>query len=125
MPTWPGPVWPGLKSKNTRSPGCSWPLGTSAPHQYWSSESRGMVTPALLYALIVSPEQSKLSGPTAPNTYGLPSWALAKSITWATTAFGAVGAPCMSAHEALFACTTLNAPSAYRFAQDRTLFTDC
>ncbi len=36
--------------------------------------------PADRYAIMVSPEQSKASGPVAPHRYGLPSCCLAKVI---------------------------------------------
>jgi hypothetical protein len=53
----------------------------------------------------------------------LPSWALANVITFATTAFGAAGAPSMSTHFGPLACTTLKLPLAYFCAVERTLFT--
>jgi len=40
---------------------------------------RGIDTPALCHAFIVSPEQSNPVGPLPPQMYGLPSCALAKA----------------------------------------------
>src|SRR4051794_24006456 len=43
--------------------------------------------PADLYAACTRPEQSKARGPSAPKTYGLPSWALAYATTFVPSFF--------------------------------------
>ena len=47
--------------------------------RHCSCEVRGIGRPAAAQACEVSPEQSYEPGPVAPQTYGLPIWALAKA----------------------------------------------
>src|SRR3954468_348621 len=68
-----------------RSPGCADARPTRVSPRHCACEVRGMGCPAFAHAVEVSPEQSYDEGPTAPHTYGLPIWAMAKS-----TAFAAV-----------------------------------
>src|SRR5581483_5894656 len=74
-PTCPGwaavPSEPGMKS---RSPGATWlSPGTGAPSLTWVAVLREIPTRAAAQEAWTSPEQSKLFGPVAPQTYGLPS----------------------------------------------------
>ena len=47
------------------------------PAFFWLTVPAGIGTPAWAQAASISPEQSNASGPLAPHTYGLPSWARA------------------------------------------------
>src|SRR3954466_9516152 len=75
-------------AQNSRSPGCSSPIVTCGPVFHWSAATRGSATPAWAYAHCVSPLQSKVSGPVAPQTYGDPSRLRAAAIALATSLFG-------------------------------------
>src|SRR5580700_9319320 len=59
-------------------------MPTCGNASYCASALWGRDTPAAAHANIVSPEQSKTSGPEPAYTYGLPSWASAVlTATWA------------------------------------------
>src|SRR3954451_14628960 len=78
MPTWPGragvPSAPGIM---TRSPARAWDrlVGEGMPELVRAAAWCGRATPAAAQAAMVSPEQSKASGPAAAPTEGLPRWA--------------------------------------------------
>src|SRR5437762_13763631 len=74
MPSW----WIGLPKK-TRSPGWRSPSDTRLVASYWAEAEWGSEWPACPQLHIVRPEQSKLSGPAAPYSYGLPIWRRASS----------------------------------------------
>src|SRR4051794_19910850 len=65
-----------------RSPGFHWLRGTLGNMLYcWCAEC-GMLTPTAAQAASVRPEQSKLLGPSAPNTYGSPACLFAYAAAW-------------------------------------------
>jgi hypothetical protein len=69
IPTW----WIEVQSlrsvpKNSRSPGSSLLIGTWGRAWYWSLETRGRFTPTEWYAYHIRPEQSKVFGPSVPQT---------------------------------------------------------
>src|SRR4051794_13877192 len=74
MPTW----WIGLP-KNTRSPGCRSDCATRWVTAYCCWLECGSETPPRAQAHMVSPEQSKVDGPAAAHSYGLPICAYASA----------------------------------------------
>ena len=52
---------------------------------------RGNDTPAIAYDRCTSPEQSYVSGPVAPHTYGFPTWANAYLMATLTACGAASG----------------------------------
>src|SRR3954454_12835137 len=78
MPTWVAGLW-----KKTRSPALASAALTALPACAWSCETRGRLTPNLLYTYWVRPEQSKPDGRSPPQTYFTPRYFLASAITFA------------------------------------------
>ncbi len=72
IPTCDGPGPP--VSKATRSPARIAFLATALPVRYWRKLVRGTVIPARSADHMTSPEQSKESGPTAPQRRGSRPW---------------------------------------------------
>src|SRR5689334_2337266 len=102
MPTWwfDGPEEP----KNTRSPGCRSLIGTCGKLRYCDCEPCDIETPPCAHAIIVSPEQSKLSGPAPAYWYGLPICARAYATAAEAPPLGAgiePGSTPVSAEDAL------------------------
>src|SRR3954453_15789324 len=94
MPTWPGraavPSAPGIM---TRSPATAWDrlVGEGTPEVVWAAAWCGRATPAAAQAGMVSPEQSKASGPAGAQEEGLRGWARGSP-----TAAGPRGDPLMT-----------------------------
>jgi hypothetical protein len=78
--------------KNTRSPGSRSSMEIGVVACSWYRARRGIVTPACWYESQVRPEQSNEFGPSAPNTYGLPSCSIAHAT--AASALGLADWPC-------------------------------
>ena len=93
--TWPPPRYSetcdtGL-SKNTRSPGSASAAATGMAQAACACDTRGMplTPPTSRHKVEVNPEQSQLSGPDPPHSYGSPSCSLAAAITRAAASSGA------------------------------------
>ena len=87
----------GSYAQNSRSPGSRSGRSTAVPTRACSREVRGSATPAIAYDRCTSPEQSYESGPVAPHTYGLPTWASAYLIATETACGAASVVPRPSA----------------------------
>ena len=74
-----GPDVGGSGGEEPSSPGRGSASLTSLPILCCEAELCGSFTPASAQAFIVSPEQSHVSGPAAPNSYVSPSCSLAKA----------------------------------------------
>src|SRR2546430_17143329 len=61
--------------------------------EYCAPEKCGRLSPPARHAHCVRPEQSKESGPAAPQTYGLPSWRCASAIAAPAPPFAAGAGP--------------------------------
>ena len=57
---------PTTSLKNTKSPGCSWSIGTREVALHWAPEEWGSDRPPARHAHAVRPEQSNESGPLPP-----------------------------------------------------------
>src|SRR5438132_14314434 len=69
------------------------PSDTWVVAEYWATVLCGRDTPAARHAHIVSPEQSKLPGPAAPHSYGLPSWRWASAMAAAAPLLAPTAGP--------------------------------
>src|SRR4051794_12011369 len=76
-----------------RSPGWMADIETCVVDEYWAPEKCGKLTPPALQAHAVRPEQSKAFGPTAPQTYGLPSCRCASAMAAPAPPFEAGAGP--------------------------------
>ncbi len=82
LPTY-RPTCRSSSKKSTRSPGSAAASATSVPVPACSCAALGSSTPAVRQAPWVRLEQSNESGPVAPQTHGLPTWAAAKAMALA------------------------------------------